>query len=191
MPIFDESRLAHRLRVGLVFDGGQLLNHLTVRENIALPLRYHQNLDDAAAAPKVQEFLRAFELEPFANSTPGAIGRSWQKRVGLARGLILNPDLLLVDNPLGALDLKHACWWLQFLDQLSRGQALNGGKPVTLVLAVSELRPWRARARQFGFLQEQRFFTADSWSEASTIHAERVRDLLEDQQDYLTPGPQT
>src|SRR5438876_5384484 len=38
MPIFDEGRLRHRLRLGLVFDGGQLLNHLTVWENVALPL---------------------------------------------------------------------------------------------------------------------------------------------------------
>ena len=52
MPIFEEARLEDRLRLGLVFDGGQLFNHLTVAENIALPLRYHQNLsqDEAAAA---------------------------------------------------------------------------------------------------------------------------------------------
>src|SRR5436309_4299693 len=44
MPIFDEARLNHRLRLGLVFDGGQLLNHLTVWENVALPLLYHETL---------------------------------------------------------------------------------------------------------------------------------------------------
>src|ERR1044071_7409198 len=44
MPMFDEARLEERLRLGLVFDGGQLFNHLTVAENVALPLRYHRNL---------------------------------------------------------------------------------------------------------------------------------------------------
>ena len=44
MPIFEEARLKERLRLGLVFEGGQLFNHLTVAENVALPLRYHHNL---------------------------------------------------------------------------------------------------------------------------------------------------
>src|ERR1700690_3005270 len=41
---FGEAELAERLRVGLVFEGGQLFNHLTIRENVALPLQYHRNL---------------------------------------------------------------------------------------------------------------------------------------------------
>jgi len=50
MPIFDEARLPIRLRLGQVFDGGQLFNHLTVFENISLPLRYHRNLSETQAA---------------------------------------------------------------------------------------------------------------------------------------------
>src|SRR6266567_8323390 len=49
MPIFDEARLPQRLRLGLVFESGQLFNHLTVSENLSLPLRYHRNLSKAAA----------------------------------------------------------------------------------------------------------------------------------------------
>src|SRR5512138_358408 len=73
MPIFDAERLRHRLRLGLVFDGGQLLNHLTVAENVALPLRYHKNLTAADARPEVMRFLEDMELAPWADSTPGAI----------------------------------------------------------------------------------------------------------------------
>ncbi|MGH7972245.1 MAG: ATP-binding cassette domain-containing protein, partial [Limisphaerales bacterium] len=53
MPIFEDARLEHRLRLGLVFETGQLFNHLTVWENIALPLRYHRNLSKADAEPEV------------------------------------------------------------------------------------------------------------------------------------------
>src|SRR5258708_25898991 len=53
MPIFDEARLPTRLRLGLVFETGQLFNHLTVRENVALPLRYHRNLSTEEARPAV------------------------------------------------------------------------------------------------------------------------------------------
>src|SRR5436309_5720145 len=101
MPIFDEARLKTRLRMGLVFDGGQLFNHLTVSENISLPLRYHRNLDKADADAEVQRMLDLTELGPWADSTPGAIARNWQKRVGLARALMLRPEVLLLDNPLG------------------------------------------------------------------------------------------
>src|SRR5437016_9236274 len=44
MPIFEDARLKKRLRLGLAFETGQLFNQLTVAENIALPLRYHENL---------------------------------------------------------------------------------------------------------------------------------------------------
>ena len=99
MPIFDEARLKERLRLGLVFDGGQLFNHLTVSENVALPLRYHRNLSQAEAEPEVSAILESLELAPWADSTPGALGRNWQKRVGLARALALKPEVVLVDNP--------------------------------------------------------------------------------------------
>ena len=57
MPIFEDARLKERLRLGLVFDGGQLFNHLTVAENVALPLRYHHNLSRTEAAAAVSELL--------------------------------------------------------------------------------------------------------------------------------------
>src|SRR5436309_3038751 len=141
MPIFDEARLKTRLRMGLVFDGGQLFNHLTVSENIALPLRYHQNLTKAEAEGQVQPILESMELGPWADSTPGAIGRNWQKRVGLARALALKPELLLVDSPLTGLDLRHINWWLKFLAQLSKGHELLQGRPATLVVTSADLRP--------------------------------------------------
>src|SRR5580765_6588192 len=98
MPIFDEARLRSRLRMGLVFETGQLFNHLTVSENVGLPFRYHKNLSKAAVFDRVSTFLEALELGPFADSTPGALALNWQKRAALARALILEPDLLLLDS---------------------------------------------------------------------------------------------
>src|SRR3954465_5224493 len=115
MPIFEDDRLPQRLRLGFVFENGQLFNHLTVSENISLPLRYHRNLTQAEAEPEVQRMLQMTELGPFADSTPGAMARNWQRRVGLARALMLRPDVLLLDNPLAGLDLRHRAWWLNLL----------------------------------------------------------------------------
>ena len=165
MPIFEEARLKERLRLGLVFDGGQLFNHLTVAENVALPLRYHHNLSRSQAAAAVSELLECTELAPWAESTPGTLGRSWQKRAGLARALALKPEVLLVDNPLAGLDPRHVHWWLGFLDQLSKGHRLMQGRPVTLVVTTADFRPWKGHARQFAVLRNQGFVVLGAWEQ--------------------------
>ena len=178
MPIFEESRLRERLRLGLVFDGGQLFNHLTVSENIALPWRYHRNLGAAGAETEVEQILALTELAPWADSTPGAIGRNWQKRAGLARALMLKPEVLLLDNPLAGLDLRHRAWWLNFLGQLSRGHPWLNHRPATLVATADDLRLWRNRAKQVAVLGRKRFAILGSWAQAEANHDEHVQELL-------------
>ena len=157
MPIFEDALLPKRLRAALVFESGKLFHHLTVAENIALPLRYHRDLDRRAAVDRLHELLQLTELDNWAGSTPGALGRYWQKRVGLARALILDPELLLLDNPLGGLDPRHINWWLTFLGKLSTGHELFGNRRMTLVATVEDLRPWRSRATHFAVLKENTF----------------------------------
>lgn len=158
LPIFEEERLEQRLRLGFVFDGGHLFNNLTVAENVALPLRYHVDSGEEEIAARVELLLAATELTPWAHSTPGTLGRNWQKRVGLARALALSPEVLLVDGPLGGADAQHAAWWLEFLGRLSAGHDLMPGKrAVTLVVTADDLQPWRNRARQFAVLRDGRF----------------------------------
>jgi ABC-type transporter Mla maintaining outer membrane lipid asymmetry ATPase subunit MlaF len=178
MPIFEEARLQERLRLGLVFDGGQLFNHLTVAENIALPLRYHHNLSRSQAAATVDELLECTELAPWAETTPGTLGRSWQKRAGLARALALKPEVLLVDSPLAGLDPRHVQWWLGFLDQLAKGHPLMQGRPLTLVVTTADIRPWKGHARQFAVLRNQGFVVLGAWEQLESASEERVRELL-------------
>lgn len=178
MPIFEEERLVERLRLGLVFDGGQLFNRLTVAENVSLPLRYHQDLDRDESEQRVQAMLELTDLVEFANSTPGGLARNWQKRAGLARALMLQPEVLLLDDPLGGLDARHAAWWLQFLDQLSRGPAWLQGKPMTIVASASELRPWRGLAKRIGCLIEKKLVVFRDWAELDQCRVAAVRDLL-------------
>jgi ABC-type transporter Mla maintaining outer membrane lipid asymmetry ATPase subunit MlaF len=178
MPIFEETRLKERLRLGLVFEGGQLFNHLTVAENVGLPLCYHQNVSRAEAAPTVKQLLECTELTPLAESTPGTLGRVWQRRAGLARALALKPEILLVDNPLAGLDPQHVRWWLGFLDQLSKGHPVTDGRPVTLVVATVDFRPWQGHARQFAILRNRGFTVVGAWSQLEAASPELVRELL-------------
>jgi ABC-type transporter Mla maintaining outer membrane lipid asymmetry ATPase subunit MlaF len=175
MPIFEAGRLPHRLRLGLVFDGGQVFHHLTVFENVALPLCYHQNRTLAEAEEEVARWLEAMELAPWQDGAPGSLGRSWQKRVGLARALTLRPEVLLLDNPLAGLDPRQRAWWLDWLDQLARGHELLDRRPVTLVVTAGDLRPWRERARQFAVLQDRRLNVLGTRAQIEAASAELAR----------------
>jgi ABC-type transporter Mla maintaining outer membrane lipid asymmetry ATPase subunit MlaF len=178
MPIFEEERLPDRLRLGLVFDGGQLFNHLSVLDNIALPLRYHRNLSGAEADAEVRRMLEWTDLAQWADATPGELGRNWQQRAGLARALMLRPEVLLVDNPLAGLDLRHRSWWLDFLKQLSAGHEWMNHRPTTLVVTADDFRPWQNQARQFAILKNQRFVILGAWEQVAAAGDEHVRELV-------------
>lgn len=174
MPIFDEARLGERLRAGLVFEGGQLFHHLTMRENIALPIRYHRNLGASAVREEVDEWLDALELGPWADSTPSAVSRVWQRRVGLARALVLRPELLLLDSPIAGMDLLQLGWWLRLLWELSVGHRLIG-RPITLVVTTADMGPWQDVARQFAVIRDHRFHVLGNWEQAQAARGEPLR----------------
>jgi ABC-type transporter Mla maintaining outer membrane lipid asymmetry ATPase subunit MlaF len=178
MPIFEDQRLKARLRLGLVFDGGELFNNLSVAENVALPLRYHRNLTVPEAEASVRELLEAMELTPWADHVPATLARNWQKRAGLARALALQPEVLLVDNPLAALDLRHTNWWLGFLDQLSKGHPLMLNHAVTLVVTTADLRSWKGHARQFAILKNKRLSVLGTWEQLRAASRELLHELL-------------
>jgi len=183
MPIFEDDRLKDRLKLGFVFENGQLFNHLTISENISLPLRYHQDLSMADVQAEVQKLLELTELAPWADSTPGAMARNWQRRAGLARALALRPEVLLLDNPLAGLDLRHRAWWTNLLEQLSRGHEWLNGRPLTLVVTTNDLRLWRGGKRQFALLKDKRFIVLGGWAEVEAASDELVRDLRAAQEE--------
>lgn len=180
MPIFEESRMAHRLKLGFVFDGGQLVGSLTLAENLALPLRYHSRLSAEDIETRVTELLELTELMPWANRTPVNVTRSWRQRAGLARALALTPEVLLLDSPLTGLDLRHMVWWLGLLDELSRGHRILGGQPLTLVATADDLRPWRKHAGRVACLHKRQFLVLGDWDAVDDSSEPAVKELLQE-----------
>ena len=176
--IFGEAQIAERLRVGFVFAGGQLFNRLTIAENVALPLCYHHNLDAAGAAETVAALLELLELTPFAAATPENLAANWRSRAALARALILKPELLLLDNPLGGQVMRHRQWLVHFFDQLWRGHKWFGGRPMTLVATTEDLRPWRHAQRKFALLDEKTFSVLGAWDAVKAAGSHTVKELL-------------
>ena len=90
---------------GMVFQGYALFPHMTVRRNIAYPLEVRRRPRDAVHR-RVDEMLALVQLEAFADRLPRQLSGGQQQRVALARALSFDPRVLLLDEPLGALDKK-------------------------------------------------------------------------------------
>lgn len=176
--IFDESRLEDRLRMGFVFENAQLFHYLTIAENVVLPLRYHKNLPAEEGAKAIDELLEITELKAIADVMPANSPRSWHKRAALARALVLQPDILLADNPLGALDARHSLWWLRFFDALNRDHKWLGGKALTVIATTDDFRPWRGSNRRFALLKDTSFIDLGSWNDVISSNEPLVKELL-------------
>src|SRR5437867_811592 len=95
----------HKRRVNTVFQSYALFPHLNVHDNVAFGLRF-KDVSKGETKRRVQEALTLVQLEGFEKRKPSQLSGGQQQRVALARALILNPAVLLLDEPLGALDAK-------------------------------------------------------------------------------------
>lgn len=93
-----------RDKLGMMFQGGALLDSLTVYENLALPLREHRRLQEQEVATEVRRQLSAVGLADAESLLPGQLSGGMVKRAALARALILKPQILLCDEPFSGLD---------------------------------------------------------------------------------------
>lgn len=100
---------AHKRDLGVVFQNYALFPHLTVAENIEFPLR-RRGIEKATRQTMVREFLEMVQLAEHAPKMISELSGGQQQRVALARALVYKPSVLLMDEPLGALDKKLREW---------------------------------------------------------------------------------
>lgn len=95
----------YKRNIGMVFQNYALFPHMTVAENLAYPLSV-RGMSKTDQRDKVAEYLKLVELDEFGNRYPGQLSGGQKQRVALARAMIFEPTLILMDEPLGALDKK-------------------------------------------------------------------------------------
>ena len=102
----------HKRGIGMVFQNYALFPHMTVAENLAFPLQVRK-MDKATQEQKVERALGMVQMNSFAGRRPAQLSGGQQQRIALARALVFEPELVLMDEPLGALD-KQLRETLQF-----------------------------------------------------------------------------
>jgi phospholipid/cholesterol/gamma-HCH transport system ATP-binding protein len=93
-----------RTKIGFVFQNGALFDSLTVEENLAYPLREHTKLSDAEIEERIRRMLELVDMKDAADLLPNELSGGMQKRAGLARATIIEPKVILFDEPTAGLD---------------------------------------------------------------------------------------
>ncbi len=105
LKLEEEELNKIRLRIGFLFQNGALYDSMTVKENLAFPLlRHHHELSEEDIERAIKETLASVGLLEAIDKMPSELSGGMRKRVGLARTLILKPEILLYDEPTTGLD---------------------------------------------------------------------------------------
>lgn len=115
----DELASLRNQKMGFVFQSFYLLPRMTVLENVMLPLIYRRLTRDVAAE-KAKRLLHMLDMAAFAHHYPMALSGGQQQRVAIARALVGDPDVILADEPTGALDSTTRLELLAIFERLHR-----------------------------------------------------------------------
>lgn len=104
VPMDERQLLRVRRKFGMVFQGSALFDSMSVAENVAFGLRRHEHLTGAEIARRVAHVLDVVDLPGTENKSPAELSGGMRKRVGLARAIVYEPQIVLYDEPTTGLD---------------------------------------------------------------------------------------
>ena len=124
----DELSLVRNQKIGFIFQSFFLLPRFSAIHNVTLPLMY-RGVAQSEANDRAMEIFKKMDIERLANNRPNQMSGGQQQRVAISRALISEPDLILADEPTGALDEKTSDAVLELLTDLNQKE----GKTIVIV----------------------------------------------------------
>jgi len=116
----DEAAEIRNSKIGFIFQSFNLIDELSVFDNVALPLRYKSKVpSDKEISDRVHECLELVDMSHRSSHKPNQLSGGQQQRIAIARALVANPAILLVDEPTGNLDSKSGDQVMDVLEKLN------------------------------------------------------------------------
>jgi phospholipid/cholesterol/gamma-HCH transport system ATP-binding protein len=173
VPSLSRRELAElRRRIGFLFQDAALFDSITVGENVEFPLRRHSALSAAEVRRRAAGRLAEVGLEHEYDKMPAALSGGMRKRVGLARAMALDPEVLLVDEPSAGLDPITA----DEIDGLLLERKTRGG--VTLVVVTHNIPSARMLGDELAVLDGGRIVASGSGAELDRSENPLVRSFM-------------
>jgi phospholipid/cholesterol/gamma-HCH transport system ATP-binding protein len=169
-----EEALKVRQKMGMVFQGAALFDSMTVFENIAYPLREHTDLNEEEIEARVREKLEFVDLEPdkVMQQMPAELSGGMRKRVGIARGMANNPELMLYDEPTSGLDPLTTGTITRLIMKLQRELGVSS------VVVSHDIRSAFRMATKVALLYEHHIVFFGTPEEMAGSDNEYIRDFL-------------
>ncbi len=173
VPMDERQLLRVRRKFGMLFQGAALFDSLTVAENVAFAFRGDRSMPEREVERKVAEVLEMVDLPGTQDKTPAELSGGMRKRVGLARAIIYQPEIVLYDEPTTGLDPIVS----DSIDKLIL--RVRDCLDVTSVVVTHDMRSARRLGHRILMLHERRLYATGTPEEIFRTEDPVVRQFIE------------
>ncbi len=173
VPLNERQLLRVRRRFGMLFQGAALFDSLTVAENIAFAFRRDRTLPEKEIAEKVGHVLELVDLPGIENKSPAELSGGMKKRVGLARAIVYQPEIVLYDEPTTGLDPIVS----DSIDKLIL--RVRDRLDVTSVVVTHDMRSARRLGQRIIMLHDQKIYVTGTPDDIFNSRDPIVRQFVE------------
>ncbi|MCB9025905.1 MAG: ATP-binding cassette domain-containing protein [Bdellovibrionaceae bacterium] len=167
----EDQLIEIRKKVAYVFQNGALFDSMNVYDNLAYPLKEHTTLNHAEISKEIHKLLEEFGLEGTSEVYPSELSGGMQKRVGLARSIIIKPKIVLFDEPTAGLDPYNTIKIQETIIKLKQ-------KGMTSIFVTHDMPTAFAVCDRLALVQEGKIACVDSVSEIKKDKSNRINQFI-------------
>lgn len=170
----EKELQALRLKIGFSFQGSALYDSMTVRENLEFPLvRNMRNLTSSEIDSAIKEVLEAVGLEKTINQMPSELSGGQRKRIGIARTLILKPQIMMYDEPTAGLDPITCMEINELINEVQQRYHTSS------IIITHDLTCAKSTGDRMAMLLDGKFLREGSFEEVFSSTDERVKSFFD------------